>query len=88
MGKSPDYARYLSFRFGDLVVFHEGASSSDVMPGTLGMVVGRDIMTPGAAIIWDIYSGGSKSRFGFKPIDWTNAVADIYIEGSTSLEGG
>ena len=82
MGKSPDYARYLSFNFGDLVVFHEGASSSDAMPGTLGMVVGRDVMTPGVATIWDIYGGGSKNRLGFKPIDWTDAIADVYIEKS------
>ena len=58
------------------------------MPGTMGMVVGRDVMTPGAAVIWDIYNGGSKSRFGFKSIDWTNAVADVYMSKSIPMEGG
>lgn len=80
---SPDYARYLNMTFGDLVVYHNPTDNTDEDRGIAGLIVGRSLDTPGGALIWDIYNGCSVVRIGYKKVDWTQAITDMYIDKSS-----
>lgn len=84
--RSPNLASFLRMEFGELVSYHDKSTQSDQPRAIVGMVVARDMETPGAAYIWDMNGRTTRSRMDYKSISWNSAFFNQYLEAA--IESG
>ena len=80
--RPPNLASFLRMEFGELASYHDKSTQSDQPRAIIGMVVARDMETPGAAYIWDMSNRTTKSRMDYKPISWNSAFFNQYLEAA------